>query len=167
MLLKASLVLLVCACGLALQQCFAFALSALQRSQGAHALSAHNTSVFQTHFCSLRHAHRIGRTRRTVLMAAPTPAEVQKVIDMAVKAIAADTSAQAMFGGGVNVLGLQAQGKPKEGSVNIRFLIKGVSAGKVVGEGKRSGGQGQVTAQTESNELVRCWIDLDSGWGRR
>jgi hypothetical protein len=129
--------------------------------------SAHNASVFQTHFCSLRHAHRIGRTRRTVLMAAPTPAEVQKVIDMAVKAIAADKSAQAMFGGGVNVLGLQAQGKPKEGSVNIRFLIKGVSAGKVVGEGKRSGGQGQVTAQTESNELVRCWIDLDSGWGRR
>jgi hypothetical protein len=100
-------------------------------------------------------------------MAAPTPAEVQKVIDMAVKAIAADKPAQAMFGGGINVLGLQAQGKPKEGCVNIRFLIKGVSAGKAVGEGKRSGGQGQVTAQTENNELVRCWIDLDSGWGRR
>eukprot|EP00611_Tribonema_gayanum_P009839 TRINITY_DN19703_c0_g1_i1.p2 TRINITY_DN19703_c0_g1~~TRINITY_DN19703_c0_g1_i1.p2 ORF type:complete len:171 (+),score=32.73 TRINITY_DN19703_c0_g1_i1:152-664(+) len=106
-------------------------------------------------------------TRNTLSMAVPTQGEVQAVVDAAVKAIAADKPAKALFGGGIDVKGVQAAGKPKEGCVNIRFLIRGKEVAKGVGDAKRPGGQGQVTAQTEGGKLVRCWIDLDSGWGRR
>ncbi|KAG5185255.1 hypothetical protein JKP88DRAFT_348264 [Tribonema minus] len=89
-------------------------------------------------------------------MAVPTQGEVQAVVDAAIKAIAADKPAKALFGGGIDVKGVQAAGKPKEGCVNIRFLIRGKEVAKGVGDAKRPGGQGQVTAQTEGGKLVRC-----------
>ncbi|CAM9926223.1 unnamed protein product [Phaeothamnion confervicola] len=52
-------------------------------------------------------------------------------------------------------LGLIAAGKPKDGCVNVRFNVIGES------------GKGQCAAQTEDGKLVRCWVDLDAGWGRR
>jgi len=93
----------------------------------------------------------------------PTQAEINSVANEAVKVIKSNKEAKAKFGSSIKIMNFIGAGKPKEGCINIRFNIRG----EATNEKGRGNAQGQVTAQTENGKLVRCWVDLDSGWGKR
>lgn len=119
------------------------------------------------------------RTRPAAIVrpATCTPAEANKVVNLAKQAIGRDAGVKEALGALQRVENILGSGSPAPGAVAVSFAASfrrqgnpfKLAFGKDAGKTKvanRGSNVSQIKARADGGKLVSCSIQMDGGWGR-